>query len=176
LWILVLGAASNTASALLQAPDISDRVVVMFHGRSEETWPERTTQFNVFGDIIAAKTLLESRAPLVWFDTGTRICASMSTTERSLAPIGRLGRFLHDYRSRRADFQRPEKGFFDLGDTAWLLRPDICKVETIPVPTLTRWMFFDHEKTHGEMLFVSTIDVEQTWRLFFSQLKKGEEV
>ena len=107
LLVLALGAASNVASALLLEPSIAARVTVMFHGRSEETWPERSTQFNITGDIIAARHLLESRAPLIWFDTGTSLVAPISETETRLAPAGRLGSFLHDYRYRR-EADRPE--------------------------------------------------------------------
>ena len=142
----------------------------MFHGRSEDTWPERSTQFNICGDIIAVRTLLESRAPLIWFDTGTRLCASMDVTERELLPHGELGRFLHEYRYREPWYQRDTKGFFDLGDVAWLLEPTLCVSEVIEAPTLTRWMYFDHDHTHGKMLRVSEIDVERTWKLFFDVL------
>ena len=93
LLALALGAASNVASALLLEPSVAGRVTVMFHGRSEETSPERSTQFNIMGDIIAARHLLESRAPLIWFDTGTNLVAPMSETETRFAPAGRLGTF-----------------------------------------------------------------------------------
>ncbi|MBN2451653.1 MAG: hypothetical protein JXR77_14790 [Lentisphaeria bacterium] len=54
LWIVVLGAATNTASALLMAPEITPRVRVVFHARCARLWPERTVQFNVVGDVAAA--------------------------------------------------------------------------------------------------------------------------
>ena len=170
LIVLALGAASNVASALLLDPSIAERVTVMFHGRSEKTWPERSTQFNIMGDIIAATHLLESRAPLIWFDTGTKLVAPMSETERRLAPAGRLGAFLHDYRYRHESYQKETKGFFDLGDVAWLIEPSLCSSDVIPAPTLTRWMYFDHTRTHGRMRFVSKIDVRRTWELFYERV------
>ncbi len=170
LMVLVLGAASNTASALLLKPEIADRIVVMFHGRSETTWPERSTQFNIYGDILAAQYLLESRVPLIWFDTGTALTASMEETADRLAPLGDLGAFLHEYRRRNAWYQESTKGFFDLGDVAWLIDPTLCENSVINAPTLTRWMYFDHEKTHGSMRFVGNIKVKPTWDLFYQRL------
>lgn len=170
LFVLVLGAASNVASAILIEPAITDRMVVMFHGRSESTWPVRSTQFNIYGDIIAAGTLLESDVPLIWFDTGTQICASMEDTESRLAPLGPMGRHLHRIRHRNEWYQQADKGFFDLGDVAWLIDPAICSAQVVPAPSLTRWMYFDHTQTHGQMLFVSEIDPEATWRIFYERL------
>jgi len=173
LFVLVLGAASNIASALLLDRRIVDRIAVMFHGRSEDTWPVRTTQFNIYGDVIATKHLLEGPVPLIWFNTGTRLSASIEETKQRLAPLGPLGDFLHQYRYRHPWYQEPEKGFFDLGDVAWLLQPDLCRNDVIPAPTLTRWMYFDHKHTNGPMRFVSDIDVLRTWQLFYERLATG---
>lgn len=170
LWVVVLGAATNMASALLTAPEIAPRVRVVFHGRSEETWPARTRQFNVYGDIIAAQTLLASSVPLVWFDTGTRLYASMETTEKRLAPLGQLGRYLHDYRHRAPYYQGDKKGFFDLGDIVWMLDPSLCKATVIDAPELTRWMEFNQTKRFGQILHVGEIKPEETWELFYKRI------
>jgi inosine-uridine nucleoside N-ribohydrolase len=172
LWVVCLGAGTDLASALLIAPHIIDKVRFLFHGRSEATWPHRTTQFNVYGDILAAKTLLESSAPLLWFDTGTRLCADMETTGQRLAPLGALGRFLHEYRYRNVWFQQPDKGFYDLGDIAWLIDPSLCRVSEIDAPELTRWMEFVHSKRFGRILHLSAIDVPRTWALFYDRLQR----
>jgi inosine-uridine nucleoside N-ribohydrolase len=170
LLVLVLGAASNAASAILQKPEIAEQVTLMFHGRSETTWPERSTQFNIYGDVIACQTLLECNAPLIWFDTGTALTASMEETVTRLKPLGGLGEFLHNYRLKSASFQESTKGFFDLGDVAWLIDPSLCNNSVIDAPTLTRWMYFDHDNPNGQMRFVSDIDPHRTWELFYQRL------
>lgn len=171
LWVVGLGAATNLASAILKAPEIIPKVRYVFHARSEYTWPERSVQFNVYGDIIAAKTLLESNVPLVWFDTGTHLYADYETTKKHVATAGNLGRFLHDYRDTNDIFKSDKKGFFDLGDIAFLLEPSLCKTEIVEAPTMTRYMYFDFSKTYGNMLRVYDIDVERTWDIFFNRLK-----
>lgn len=172
LWVVVLGAATNMASAILAAPEIAQKVRVIFHGRSEETWPARTRQFNVYGDIIAAQTLLTSQVPLVWFDTGTKLYASMETTEKRLAPLGKLGKYLHEYRHRAPYYQGDTKGFFDLGDIAWMLDPTMCKATIIDAPELTRWMEFNQTKRFGQILHVGEIKPAETWELFYQRLKQ----
>jgi inosine-uridine nucleoside N-ribohydrolase len=173
LWIVVLGAATNTAGAILKAPEILPRIRVVFHARCSRLWPERTAQFNVIGDIIAAQTLLSSGVPLVWFDTGTKLTIPYTETERRLAPLCDMGRFLHDYRDTRPHFADPTKGFFDLGDIAWLTDPTLCAAETVPAPHLERHLAFNHERSRGQMLRVTDIDVPRTWALFFQHLQKA---
>ena len=173
LWIVVLGAATNIASALLLAPEISPSIRVLFHGRSEDTWPTCTRQFNVYGDIIAVQTILSSNAPLAWFDTGTRLFADMQTTAGQLAPLGALGRYLHEYRFRSDYFKKADKGFFDLGDIAWLIDPSLCIATTIDAPELTRWMDFRQTDRFGQILHVGGIDPVRTWELFYRQMRRG---
>lgn len=173
LVVLGIGAASNLASAILLEPRVAERSVYMFHGRSEDTWPKNTRQFNVYGDVIATQVLLESEVPLIWFDTGTKLCASMEQTKERLEPAGKLGRFLHEFRSREDWFQDSNKGFFDIGDIAWLIDPTLCTNQTIDTPRLTRWLEFDFTKPNGTMLHVSSIEVERTWNLFYERLQRG---
>lgn len=168
--VLGLGAASNISSAMMREPRIRDRIVVMFHGRSEATWPHATAQFNIVGDVIAAQYLLESDVRLIWFNTGTHLCASMEETERRLLPLGEIGRYLHEYRYQSAGFQSDRKGFFDLGDTAWLIEPGLCSYGPHPVPELKRPLTFDFSNSSREMLLVSSIRPEPTWDLFYSYL------
>ena len=172
LWVVGIGAATNLASALIKAPDITANVRYVFHARSEETWPERSQQFNVYGDVIAAKTLLESEVPLVWFDTGTHICASYETTKKRLAPINDLGKYLHDYRDRNAYFSLPDKGFFDMGDFAFLNDPATCSYEIVDAPEMNRFMYFEHTHKHGKMLRVYDVDAEKTWEMFYEGVRR----
>lgn len=171
LWIVVLGAATNTASALLIAPEIIPRVRVVFHARCARLWPERTVQFNVIGDVPAVQTLLACGVPLAWFDTGTKLSIPYEETARRLAPMCDVGRFLHEYRDRRPHFASPQKGFYDMGDIAWLLDPSLCTMQTVPAPQLRRHLEFDHTHTCGQMFRVTDIDVPGAWDLFFSKLK-----
>ena len=172
LWVVGLGAATNIASALLKDPGIAPRIRCVYHARSHMSWPERSIQYNVAGDVLAARTLLLSAVPLVWFDTGTYICASMDTTEKHVASTGRLGKFLHDYRYKHPWYMQEDKGFFDLGDIAWLLNPDLGKMEIVPAPSMGQDMHFDHAQTHGNMLRVYDIDSDGVWDLLFEGLKR----
>ena len=134
------------------------------------TWPERSIQYNIKGDILAARTLLSSEVPLVWFDTGTYLTRTMDDTEKYVATTGQLGRFLHEYRYNRADFMREDKGFFDMGDIAWMIQPELCLAEKVKVPAMDQTMYFSREADHGDMLRVYDIDRSGTWALLDERL------
>lgn len=174
LWVVALGAATHLASVIGRDPSIAPRVRFVFHARSPETWPDRSVQYNVKGDVTAARTLLASAAPLVWFDTGTNLCRSFEETARTVAATGVLGRYLHEFRQRRPYFMRPDKGFFDLADIAWMLRPELCREEVVPAPTMDHCLFFDHTKTHGRMRRVYEIANDPTWDLLCERLRHHE--
>jgi inosine-uridine nucleoside N-ribohydrolase len=172
LWIVILGASSTTASALLMDPSITDNVRVVYHTRSEYTWPQRSVQFNVKGDIHAARSILAGRAPLIWFDTGTHITIPYILTKKYLAPISTLGKFLHDYRDHDSYFATNEKGFFDMGDIVFLIDPSTCKQEVTYVPRMDEYMFFDFSRSNGKMIRVFDIDNDRSWNILFERIRK----
>ncbi len=175
LWVLILGAPTNPASAILKDPSIQNKVRFIFHARSEHTWPAMSEQYNVRGDVLATMALLSSGVPLVWFDTGTHITASFDATAQSIAPYGELGKFLHEYRAQNDYWMTDKKGFFDLGDVAWLLEPSICQVDVEKVMTMDQTMRFFRHEDKGEMLRVHDIDCSVPWELLQSALKKKYE-
>ena len=174
LWVVALGAATNVASAIAKDPSIAPKVRMVFHARSPETWPERSVQYNVKGDVTAARTLLASPAPLVWFDTGTNLCRSFEGTASTVALTGKLGQYLHEYRRRNPYFMRPDKGFFDLADIVWMLQPELCREEVVPTPTMDHFLFFNHTQTHGQMRRVYEIANDPTWELLCAKLRRFE--
>lgn len=172
LWVVVLGASSTPASAVRLAPDILPKVRYVLHVRSEQTWPTHNEQYNVWGDIQAARTILASDVPLVWFDTGSQLTCSMETTARRLAPCGRFGAYLHAFRDRRDYYRQPNKGFFDMADVAWMIDPTLCDQEEVPAPAMDWAMRFNHTGGNGRMLRVSHVKAEPTWELFFQAIAR----
>jgi purine nucleosidase len=176
LWVVCLGAATNTASAILKDPGIKSMIRVVFHSRSSQTWPERSVQYNVMGDILAARALLKSQVPLMWFDTGTNLRISFEETEKYVASTGTLGKFIHEFRKKYPNWMTSQKGFFDLGDIAFLIKPELCTFEIVNAPTMNQNMYFDQSKTNGKMMRVYDIKNEETWQLLFEKMKKYSDL
>ena len=170
LWLVVLGASTDAASAYLKKPEIAERMVVFFHGRTR--WPEFCYNFNVFGDVRAARTLFHAPLSLVLFDTGTYLTAPMEETEKYLKPYGELGRYLHEYRLTHPGFQSPKKGFFDMGDVAALYDPDLGCWEITDCPSVGWDLRYDFHNTKGQILRCYHIDRDRSFHLLYDKVKQ----
>lgn len=167
LWIIGLGAATNLASAYLKEPRIADRIIVFWHGRTE--WPQKATNFNVHGDVRAARILFHSDLPFVLFDTGSRLYCPMEESARW--QDSELGRYLHEFRSKSEWYQSPTKGFYDLGDIAALVDPSLGTWEEVSCPEVGWDLAYRFRDTKGRMLRCRDIDRDRTFALLTRKLR-----
>lgn len=168
LWVVGLGAATDIASAYLKEPRIAERVVVFWHFRTE--WPKRCWNFNVIGDVRAARLVFHSDLAFVLFDTGTDLTCPMEQSARWV-DNGPLGRFLHEYRFQAPWMQDPKKGFFDLGDIAALVEPSLATWEVVECPEVNWDLAYQFKNTKGRILRCGGIDRNKTFALFEERLK-----
>jgi inosine-uridine nucleoside N-ribohydrolase len=169
LWVIGLGAATDMASATLKAPEIAERVVAFWHLRTR--WPVQCYNFNVIGDVRAARVLFHSHLPFVLFDTGTYLTCPMEESERSVAPYGALGRYLHEYRYTSEGFMSPRKGFYDLGDIAALVNPDLACWDETPCPEVGWDLSYRFSGRMGSILRCYHVDRERTFALLYDRLR-----
>ncbi len=173
LWIISLGAPTDAASAYLKEPAIAGRVRMFWHARTENTWPYRAHNYNIKGDMHAARMMFHAPFPLVLFDTGSHLIAGpLEETEQYVKPYGDLGEYLYSYRLRNSYFLEPDKGYFDLGDIAALIDPDIATWEEVVCPTVTYYMDYNWDNTNGRILRCSFIDRDKTFQLLYDGLQK----
>ena len=89
---------------------------------------------------------------------------------RKLAPHGELGRYLHEYRLTDPGFQKPTKGFFDLGDIAALADPDLACWEETDCPEV-RWdLVYEFTGRMGRILRCYHVDRDRTFQLLFDRM------
>ena len=98
LYVLALGCVTNISSALLLAPDIAERIVVVWTSGypSESTLPN--TSFNLEQDVAASQRLLDSGVPLVYlpgYHVGAQLRLSRAEADRHLQGHGPVGDALH---------------------------------------------------------------------------------
>jgi inosine-uridine nucleoside N-ribohydrolase len=169
LWVVGLGASTDMASAFLKEPRILDRVVVFWHFRTR--WPEKCYNFNVYGDVRAARLIFHSPLSFVLFDTGTYLRCPMEESEQFIKPYGELGKYLHEYRHRSPGFMRPSKGFFDLGDIAALVDPDLACWEETECPEVGWDLGYQFKGTMGSILRCYHVDRDKTFALLYDKLR-----
>jgi inosine-uridine nucleoside N-ribohydrolase len=174
LWIISLGACTDVASAYLKRPEIAEKVIVFWHGRTR--WPDKAWNFNVYNDLKAARVLFSSDLPLVLFDTGTYLRCPMEESKARIRPHGELGRYLHDFRLTKPYYQSPRKGFFDLGDVAALVDPSLVYWEVVDVPGINWDMAYDRSKSFGSMVRIYQIDRDRTFELLYRKLAESQRL
>ncbi|MGM9624507.1 MAG: nucleoside hydrolase [Eubacteriales bacterium] len=64
LYVAAIGAVTNVASAVIAAPDIVDRIVIVWLGGHSWEW-RHTREFNMYQDVAAARIIFGCGAPVV---------------------------------------------------------------------------------------------------------------
>lgn len=173
LWIIGLGSATDIASAYLKEPSICNRIVVFWHARTHLTWPHRAHNYNVKGDMHAARMMFHAPFPLVLFDAGTNLTAgTLEESETYIKPYGKLGEYLYRSRLTSPHFSSTAKSLFDLGDIAVLIDPEIGQWQDTLCPSVTPYMDYNFEKHNGRLLRCFSVNRDKAYRLLYDRIKE----
>jgi inosine-uridine nucleoside N-ribohydrolase len=186
LTVLVIGAATDVASALLADTNLAERIeiVAMAFGK----WPEGDDQFNVKNDVKAWQVLLESSAPIVVADGAVALEHLRMTRERVRSlfedrgkPGHYLASLLIDWLDRRGDLVQTLTGgtnswpVWDEATVAYLL--GLAKSEVHPRPRLRDDLKFEHppvgQSSGSTIRWVTWINSEKLWEDFGRKLDKA---
>ena len=173
LTVLMIGAATDVASAILIDPTIVNRIRVIQMGFTDEHGGE---EFNVANDVRAVQAILESTVPLV-IGPG-RVCREslslgFEQARLMLAKRGAIGAWLwEEYQAwyfryvkplRVNDFSKPWV-IWDNITLAYVL--GMTKQHTLPRPRLRDNMTFENVSTDREVTWITDVDEEQLWSDF----------
>ncbi len=158
LYVVAIGCVTNVASALLAAPDIAERIVVVWTSGYPSHAPHTNFSLNLEQDMDASCVLFNSGVPLVYlpgFHVGAQLRLSLPEMERHVQPCGAIGADLHRLylNNPLADFAGIDvhaPGFswviWDVINIAWLLNPTWAPSELVRTPGLSnerRWLARD---------------------------------
>jgi inosine-uridine nucleoside N-ribohydrolase len=147
LYVLALGCVTNIASALLLAPDIAERIVVVWTSGYPSSVRLVNDSFNLEQDVAASRCLLDSGVPLVYlpgFHVGAQLRLSLAESERHVRGRGAIGDALHQLFTHNplwtilpVDTRRPYSWvIWDLICVAWLLQPAWVPSTLVRTPRL----------------------------------------
>jgi purine nucleosidase len=153
LYVVALGCATNVASAMLLAPEILQKIVVVWTSAFPSHAPHVNQSFNLEQDVLASQWLYDSGVPLVYlpgYHVGAQLRLSLAEVERFVAPHGAIGRYLHSLFTENplwAITGWPQGAahswvIWDLINIAWLLHPEWVPSHILPTPVLgadLRW-------------------------------------
>jgi purine nucleosidase len=175
LTVLMIGAATDVASAILTDPTIVDRVRVVQMGFPDEKGGE---EFNIANDVHAVQAILDSKVPLV-IGPGNVCRASLSLSldqvRAMLATRGAIGAWLWEeyqawyYRAvkplRVDDFSKPWVIWDDIA-LAYVL--GMTRQHTLPRPSMRDDMTFAQVNTDQTITWITDVDEERMWADFLS--------
>ncbi|MCI0621102.1 MAG: nucleoside hydrolase [Acidobacteria bacterium] len=170
LWLVMLGPATDGAAALLKEPSIADRMIVLWHGRTQ--WPVRCWNYNAFNDIKAAQLLFEVPVRFVLFDTGTHLTIHPEESGRRFTPISELGKYLHEIRNRHKHYLSPRKGMFDLGDIVAVVDPNAVRWERTDAPRVDHDLRYDFTRNYGEIVRIYHVERDRSFDLLEESLRR----
>jgi inosine-uridine nucleoside N-ribohydrolase len=175
LYVVAIGAITNVASALLLAPDIADKIVIVWlggHGRHHwHTW-----EFNLQQDLPAARIVLDGRAPLVLVPCAG-VAEHLRTTEAEVREFvkgrGPIGDYLYQtYRDCYPDHFGRSRVLWDVVTIAWFVDPAFTTSALLPSPILTdqrTWSFDPRRPLIRELI---GLDRDRIFSDFFRKIGK----
>lgn len=182
LYIIAIGAISNVASALLKAPDIIDRVVVIWLGGNALDWPrsfKKNAEFNLKQDIGGAQVLFDCGVPVVLvpaMGVTSHLISNVPEIEKEVEPHGAIGAFLAQrFKEYSTDHFGWSKEIWDMAAVAWLLEPDWTPSVIVPTPILTDIIDWEIEPSRHAMRYVRYVDRDAILRDFFTKLRQFNE-
>lgn len=178
-YVVAIGALTNVASALLKAPDIKDKICVLFVG-CRPLALNCPVEYNVEQDYKAAQALFESGAPLIIVpDAGvTSTLRSPIDCTAEIKGANPVCDYLYDisYNAYRAVGCPPTwaRTIWDLGAPAIFETPECATYEIMPRPILTEERTYDYDDSRPEMIMVTALDRDPIFRRAWEVLKKGK--
>ncbi|HEY3026709.1 MAG TPA: nucleoside hydrolase [Pyrinomonadaceae bacterium] len=173
LTVLMIGAGTDVASAILTDPTILERVRVIQMGFNDEQGGE---EFNIANDVHAVQAILASNVPLV-IGPGKVCRASLSLTfdqaREMLADRGAIGAWLwEEYQAWYFRYVKPLR--VNDFSTPWVIWDDITLAyvlgmttqHTLPRPRLRDNMTLEQVKTDRTVTWITDVDQKRMWTDF----------
>ena len=174
LYVVAIAAISNVASALLKAPDIIERIVVVWLGGHALEWPH-TREFNLKQDVGGAQVLFDSGVPLVLvpcMGVTSHLHSTVPEIERHVEPYGEIGKFLAErFKGYAEDHVGWSKEIWDMAPVGWLLDPEWAPSVLVPTPILTAQITWSLDRSRAPMRYVTMIRRDPILKDFFRKLK-----
>jgi purine nucleosidase len=147
LYVVALGCLTNISSALLMAPDIADKMVVIWTSGYPSHAPHINRAFNLEQDLWASQILFESKVPVLYqpgYQVGAQLRLSLVEMQRYVNQRSEIGSYLHHLFTHNPLW--PILGIngtepyswviWDIICIAWLIEPDWVPSQIVQSPIL----------------------------------------
>ncbi len=182
--IVAIGAITNVALALYHAPEIADKVDIIWLG-GNSFLSSKNNEFNFRQDVKAVRIVFNSKAKLVVIPC-RNVASHLSTTiyelEHYLAPQGEIGQYLCEafrncklaYRKTTEDIIGENKTLWDLSAIAYLLNKDWFNTTEVSCPKILDDTSYKNTKFKHKITFVNDLNRHEIYKDFF--IKMGYKI
>lgn len=140
MYVVAIGAITNVASAILMAPEIIEKIVVVWLGGNALYWPNNG-EFNLIQDVPAAKVLFDCGVPLVQvpcMNVSSHLMTSLPELERHIEGKSPIGGYLTQiFRECTDNHYGYSRTIWDISAIAYLVNPEWVPANVIHSPILT---------------------------------------
>lgn len=177
LYVIAIGAITNISSALVAAPDIARKIVVVWLGGHPTYWID-AREFNMNGDKIASQVILNCGVPLVLFPCALVAQALTSTNaemERFAKGRGKVGDYLFEiFSTYHKGMGRPgaSKVVWDIAPIGWLVQEKGIRSHIEASPILTDNMTYSIDRSRHPIRIVDSIERDVIYSDMFAKLEK----
>ncbi|MCA9916587.1 MAG: nucleoside hydrolase [Anaerolineales bacterium] len=141
LYVVAIGALTNIASAILIEPKIIEKIIVVWLGGNALHWPN-TIEFNLSGDVLAARLVLDCGVPLVLIPcqgVTTHLISTVSEIELYVQGKGAIGDYLAEtFKGYSDDHFAWSKEIWDVVAIAYLINADWLPANIVSSPIISQ--------------------------------------
>ncbi len=178
--IIAIGAITNVALAIYHAPEIVNKINVIWLG-GNSFLSEKNDEYNFRQDVEAVRIVFNSKVPLVVIPC-RNVASNLSTTiyelEHYLAKQGDIGRYLCEifknckkaYRKEPNDNIGESKTLWDLSAVAYLINKDWFKTQEISCPDIIDDTSYKFTTGKHKITFVNDLNRHEIYKDFFIKM------
>lgn len=165
LQVLCIGAPTNVANALLAAPDIIQKIHVIWLGGNSYDWKDNQ-EFNLMQDVVASRVLFDSGVALTQIPCfGVANCMATSVPELQFyfSNTSRLGNYIAAIAPRCPWIGfASRKVIWDITTVGYVLNPEWFTCQYLPAPLINddlNWSFDNHRHQIRVVKFIERDDL-----------------
>ncbi len=174
LYVVAIGAITNVASALLLAPEIVEKTVVVWLGGHNLNMPH-TREFNLKQDVPAAQIVLDSGVPFVivpCYGVTSHLLTTLAELQAFIGGAGRVGDYLCQiFKEYRPDSFGASSVIWDISAIGWLINPAWVPSDLVHSPILTDQVTWSVDRSRHFARVANFVHRDPIFRDLFGKIR-----
>ncbi len=175
LYVVGIGSSTNIASAIVKAPEIMDRIVVLWLGGNTHDWPDNE-EFNLSQDPVAGSILFDCGVPMIQLPASgvtNFLLTSIPELEACLKGVNEIGDYLvENVAAYEEDHFAWSKAIWDIGTIGMLVNPECAQQKICAAPIIATPNRYAFDPRRHLIRSVCTLDRDMIFRDMFLKIRK----